>query len=196
VSKLNDFLMNDFGFNEEHTTPGGLIIPVPPEPEVLTPDPELGAAMMGDPEAGDPFIEMGEGMRPLPESTDRDRLIAAYDLVGRVGAVDFVVGYDDDLPEEYWWFARAALPGGSMISEVKGCTGADVAAEKLARKICNGGRCTACGKVMSLLTGSTTSSLLDLCFWTRTANPKRWERGCVDTHEENEAQIKALEMGQ
>lgn len=161
---------------------------------------ELAAqgVLMGDPEAGDPMILLGEGMMPMPENTDMDRLIAAYDLVARVGGVDFVVGYDDDLPEEYWWFARVESNNGAIQAEIKGATSPDVAAEKLARKLVNGGRCASCGLVTSLrvvevqgpMTHVTESSGPGICIWHREG--KQWIRGCHMTHDEGQATTEAL----
>ena len=152
--------------------------------------------LMGDPESGDPMVLLGEGMMPMPENTDMDRLIAAYDLVGRIGGVDFVVGYDDDLPQEYWWFARVESDNGAIKAEVKGATSPDIAAEKLARKLVNGGRCASCGRVSTLWTTTNTRdphTTINFCVWARTG--KRWIRGCVDTHDEGQATTEALAAG-
>lgn len=149
--------------------------------------------LMGDPEAGDPMVLMGAGMMPMPENTDMDRLIAAYDLVGRIGGVDFVVGYDDDLPEQYWWFARVESDNGAIKAEVKGATSPDIAAEKLARKLVNGGRCASCGLVTTLAVSGRTEYPDNLCVWAR--ERKQWIRGCHMTHDEGQATTEALAKG-
>ena len=128
-----------------------------------------------------PLEVLGEGMRPLPEDTDMDVLTAAYDLLGRLGVHDFAVAYDDQLPTTTRWRAGCTVPGrdGDLITS--GWSSAHDAAERLARKVANGGRCPSCARLATLRMGDGRMERMDYCYWTRTG--KRWERGCIDTHE-------------
>ena len=89
-----------------------------------------------------------------PEVGGQDRLVAAVDLIGRTGARELQVGHDADdpaLPMEQqprpvrWW--AGARWRGTRISEEGHPTPVE-AAEALALKLLNGGRCS-CGKVAS-----------------------------------------------
>ena len=143
------------------------------------------------PEVGDPMALLTEGMEPLPPDTDMDRLIAAYDLIGRAGLADFEVGYDDSLGEGAWWYATCSTGRGQTFM-VAGRTSPDAAAEALARKIANGGRCTHCGKVCTLFVAG--NGFVDqpdhVCYWTRQG--KQWVRGCAETHAEGERTKDAI----
>lgn len=153
-------------------------------------------AVMGDPEAGDPFVGLEEGMAPLPEDTDRDRLIAAYDVVGRCGLWDFEVGFDDEKDEGARWYSGARFGDGRAVVVTERAN-AHEAAEALARKLVNGGRCTHCGRVATLWTqgpeddaGVGQLNRSWICYWTREG--RAWVRGCVDTHEENARTKEAI----
>lgn len=148
------------------------------------------------PEVGDPMALLTEGMEPLPPDTDMDRLIAAYDLIGRAGLADFEVGYDDSLGEGAWWYAKCSTGHGQTFM-VAGRQSPDLAAEALARKIANGGRCTHCGKVTSLHPYPYTEGmprpkgvLSSVCYWNRAG--KQWVRGCAETHAEGERTKDAI----
>lgn len=146
-------------------------------------------------EPQDPMQVLGDGMRPLPDGTDMDMLIAAYGLIGRMGAGDFEVGYDDEKPGHQWWYARCSYPNGETFT-VDGRTSAHIAAQALARKMANGGRCTHCGKVVSLwsgpkfVPGNYSGRLMSVCYWGR--DGKVWVRGCIDTHAEGERTKDAI----
>lgn len=163
----------------------------------LTPsDPPTEAARAArddQPFLGEDALEvLGAGMKPLPDDTDMDILVAAYDLIGRAGASDFEVGYDTDQPADRWWFAQCTY-GDTGAHRAQWYTSAHDAAERLARRIVNGGRCTHCGKVSSLQGArgdQRPPGQPGVCFWTRTG--KRWERGCVDTHADRSATRDAI----
>lgn len=81
---------------------------------------------------------------------DEDALIAAADLVGRSGAKGFEIGYlNDDVPiDEADWYCHAQYQGTRIIAEHH--PGPVEAAEALARRILEGGKCTRCGGLISL----------------------------------------------
>lgn len=172
--------------------------------EVLIPDDQddqddstpVGA--YGPEETGDvdPMQMLGEGMRPMPEGTDMDRLIAAYDLIGRMGMADFEVGFDDSQPADTWWYAQCRT-GDDQVFVVTGKAAPELAAEGLARKLANGGRCTHCGKVTTLWTQGTEESAgvgqqnrSWVCYWERRG--KMWHRGCEETHAEGQRTKEAI----
>jgi hypothetical protein len=102
---------------------------------------------------------------------DEDAFHAAADLIGRTGAVSFQVGYlHDDVPaEQAGWYAHAQYRGARVTAEDH--RNPVDAAEALARRLLTGGKCTKCGKLISL-----GDSGPDSCRWTRMG--KRWEAGC------------------
>lgn len=136
--------------------------------------------------AWDPMELITEGMHPLPEMTtdETDRLHAAVDVIGRTGAKDFEVGFDDEAPTNACWYARCDVVGVGNTS-VAGITDPASAAEKLARKLINGGTCSHCGRTMTLviwIKPGEDALYPAQCHWRRTR--KRWERGCLDLIEE------------
>ena len=151
----------------------------------------------------DPLLElMGEGMMPLPPLTtdQNDALTAAVDVIGRTGAMDIEIGYDDDHAEPNWWYATCrirtpASPTGWAPSTVTKQSSPVVAVEKLARRLINGGTCTHCGRVMSLAHDAgvavNAGAVMATCFWERAG--KRWERGCRDFIEEGVRQEAVIE---
>lgn len=148
------------------------------------------------PQVTDPMQLLGEGMKPLPAGTDMDRLIAAYDLIGRMGMANFEVGYNDEDPEDCCWYARCETGDGQGFL-VEGKSRADLAAEALARKLSNGGRCTHCGKVSTLWTAGAEDSAgvgqqnrAWICYWHREG--KMWHRGCEATHHDRAATRDAI----
>jgi hypothetical protein len=78
-------------------------------------------------------------------SLDEDALFAAADLVGRTGGVEFEVGYLDEEPGSPW-YAHVKFRGGRVTAEGAGPV---EAAEALARRLLEGGRCR-CGKLVAL----------------------------------------------
>lgn len=176
--------MTDESSRDETTTPFDPVNGVDPRPG----DPDY-------PYSIDPLLQlMGEDAQPLPEGTDMDRLIAAYDVIGRCGARDFEVGYDDEEPEGHQWYAEVEIQVGPerfRTEKVTRQTEPVQAAEKLARRLLNGATCTHCGKVMSLVNPIMVGVPFDICAWIREG--KRWERGCRDSHEEGLRQKKIVE---
>lgn len=148
----------------------------------------------------EPLMElMGEGMMPLPKLTtdENNQLIAAIDVIGRTGAADIEIGYDDEQRAPNWWYATCKVrhpgsPSGWVTATIGGQLGPVVAAEKMARKLINGGTCTHCGRVMSLA-GVPSERVMssNLCRWSRVG--KRWERGCTDLVEEGVRQEALVE---
>lgn len=98
----------------------------------------------------------------------KDKVIAAADLVGRAGAVKFQIGYiesdlrgelpaddeqvalDDALASAVTWYAHAQYRGARIIAENHSSPGD--AAEALARRLLTGARCS-CGKLVALQAG-------------------------------------------
>jgi len=112
-----------------------------------------------------------------PVELDEDALDAALDVIGRTGARRTEIGYlDDDVPVgEPNWYAYAQFHGTRIAAEHH--VGPVEAVEALARKLIAGGRCTHCGKTITL--GGDDAGL---CRWTRQG--KKWVRGCQATHHE------------
>ena len=104
-------------------------------------------------------------------SFDDDALTAAIDLVGRTGATGFEVGYvhDNVATEDAGWYAHAQYRGARVTHEACGPV---EAAEGLARRLLNGGKCTHCGRTVTLSSVSAGKR----CKWTRRGD--RWARGC------------------
>lgn len=102
----------------------------------------------------------------------KDVVIAAVDIINRMGAVEFEVGHlDDDVPSELarWW-ASAQWHGTKVF--VEDHAGPAEASEALALKLLEGGTCTHCGQQVT--TRYTTSKRK--CRWER--DGERWVRGC------------------
>ena len=127
---------------------------------------------------------------------DDDALVAAADLVGRTGAKGFEIGYlhDDGPIEEAAWYAHAQYEGTRVTEENH--RGPVEAAEALARRLLEGGKCTKCGGLVALssrgaviypsamLTDGTrwdekTAQSVRQCRWTRMGN--HWVAGCQRT---------------
>ena len=123
---------------------------------------------------------------------DEDALVAAADLVGRTGAKEFQIGYlHDDVPApEAGWYAYAQYNGARITEEGAGPVDA---AEALARRLLEGGKCTRCGGLIALsghgafaysapvMTDGSTWTAQEAakagqCRWTRMG--RRWEASC------------------
>lgn len=104
---------------------------------------------------------------------DQDAFGAAVDLVARTGAKGFEVGYlDDDVPaDEARWYAYAQYAGARVTAE-NHC-GPVEAAEALARRLLNGGRCTHCNGIIAL---SGRHKKGRRCRYRRVG--AKWVRGC------------------
>ena len=121
---------------------------------------------------------------------DEDALVAAADLVGRTGAKGFEIGYlHDDVPiEQAGWYAHAQYNGVRITEEDH--VGPAEAAEALARRLLEGGKCTSCGGLVALSSRGAmfhpSAKLADgtrwdglpakQCRWTRMGN--HWVAGC------------------
>lgn len=103
---------------------------------------------------------------------DQDAVVAAVDVVGRSGAKEIEIGYlHDNVPvDEAGWYATARYKGTKVIESDH--RGPSEAADALAKRILNGGKCTHCLKTVVLVDS------LPGCRWTRMG--KRWVRGCED----------------
>ena len=127
---------------------------------------------------------------------DEDALVAAAELVGRTGAKGFEIGYlHDDVPiEQAGWYAHAQFQGARITEDDH--RGPIEAAEALARRLLECGKCTRCGGVVALsaagavifpdvtLTDGTrwdekTARSAPQCRWTRMGS--RWVAGCQRT---------------
>lgn len=122
----------------------------------------------------------------------QERLVAAVDLVGRTGATGFELGYlHDDVPiDRAAWWAHAQYRGTRIAVEDQ--LGPVDAAEALARRLLDGGKCAHCGSLVTLDPAgayATDRTMLDgtpwlaeqqadagLCLWHREG--QRWVRGC------------------
>jgi len=124
---------------------------------------------------------------------DEDALIAAVELVGRTGAKGFQIGYLNDEPPQRW-YAYAQYQGTRITADEH--RGPVEAAEALARRLLEGGKCTRCGGVIALsgtgamvypeatLTDGTRWTATDAaaagqCRWARMGN--HWAAGCQRT---------------
>lgn len=139
-------------------------------------------------------------------SIDEDALVAAADLVGRSGASKLEFGWlHDDVPvAEAGWWAHAQYQGARIMVENQ--PGPVEAAEALARRILEGGRCAHCGGLVALsdrgavafenvtmADGSTwtvaEARAAGQCRWTRMG--RRWKRGCEVEREPSRQQRRA-----
>jgi hypothetical protein len=124
---------------------------------------------------------------------DDDAVIAAADLVGRSGATGLEIGYlHDGVPvDQADWYAHAQYRGARITVEHH--PGPVAAAEALARRILEGGKCAHCGGLVALSDAGavayTRAHTLDgaewnaeqaaaagQCRWRRSG--RRWESGC------------------
>lgn len=122
---------------------------------------------------------------------DADALIACVDLVGRTGAKDFQIGYlHDDVPvAEAAWYAHAQYQGARITAQDHPSPA--LAAEALARRLLDGGRCTHCNGLIALSSagamfypgrqmtdGSRWTDAKHTCRWRRVG--QAWVRGCAE----------------
>lgn len=79
--------------------------------------------------------------------TDRQRLHAGLDLIGRTGAADVVIGYlhDDVPPADADWYAHANYLGSRITHDHAASPVAAV--EGLVSRLLDGGRCAHCGRL-------------------------------------------------
>ena len=149
---------------------------------------------MGDPEAGDPFVTVTDGMAELPEGTDVKSIAAAIHLLGTAACTDAEIAFDDEKPALLGaWSARCLDPDGAE-HVVRGYNGPESAIERLLRKMLNGSRCAHCGRVSSVSVplGESTNRFRDrYCVWERFG--AQYVRGCHETHQEFQATTEALE---
>lgn len=110
---------------------------------------------------------------------DQDAMVAAVDLIGRSGASEIEIGYDDDDPANVTWHAQAKYHGARLFFDGK----ADPieAVEALARRVLRGARCRRCGAPIMLQTPPGVSGRKG-CRWRREG--AEWIPGCgkpIDT---------------
>lgn len=119
----------------------------------------------------------------MPEF-DQDALDASLDVIGRVGAKQFEIGYvHEGVPiEKSGWYAHVQYHG-TRVTAQDHC-GPVEAAEALARRLLDDGTCAYCGLKVSL--GDYPGKR---CRWTR--DGKRWFRGCEATHSERDPRVVA-----
>lgn len=112
----------------------------------------------------------------LPDE-DKDRLLAAVDVIGRTGATGFEVGHlEDDVPVHLArWYAHATYQGARQMSE-EHANPVD-AAEGLAWLLLEGGGCRHCGRVIAM--EGHAGPTLGRCIWHR-KGPK-WVAGCDES---------------
>lgn len=107
---------------------------------------------------------------------DEDALIAAVDLVARCNASEFEVGYlDDDVPtDQARWWAKAQWRGVRVT--VEDHASPVEAAEALARRLLDGGKCAHCARPIVLARRPGRGRV---CHWVRKG--QKWIRGCRAT---------------
>ncbi len=110
----------------------------------------------------------GDEFDELPPMTveQRQQLIAAADVIGRMGASLFEVGYLDD--DAGRWYASARYAGRRVTSEAHASPWD--AADTLARTLMDGGGCKCARRV-------TLDPDTPGCLWTRTGD--RWSSSCA-----------------
>lgn len=152
--------------------------------------------LMGDPEAGDAFVTVTDGMAELPEGTDVKRIAASIDLLSHTGYTDAEIAFDDERESNKAWSARVLDPNG--VEEItRGWFSPEVAIERLARRLLNGGRCAHCGRVTSIgaFIGESRNRQYDTyCIWERFGT--QYVRGCRETHQEYQATTEAVAAGE
>lgn len=116
------------------------------------------------------------------------RMLAAIDLIGRTGAKNFQLRYDDD-PEPTVWVADAEWPHGRLCGA--GFTPAE-AAMALADNAVDGGRCAHCARPSGVtMEWAAEQPLAELiCWFVYDPETKRFRRSC-----EGETTGRAFGMG-
>lgn len=92
----------------------------------------------------------GFDARAFEAALDSEEFKASLDLIGRVGALEFTVGYmHDDVPiEEAGWYAYVRYRGVRVTTENH--TSPTEAVEALAARLLKGARCNHCGGIVTL----------------------------------------------
>ena len=105
---------------------------------------------------------------------DSLRLLELVEMVGRMGAQSFTLGYlvDDPPPGAANWYAEAEFRSGTLITDPQ-LTPAD-AADALVAMLQRDARCAWCGRPVSW--GDRPAQGSGKCWWRRIGG--RWERGC------------------
>lgn len=94
-----------------------------------------------------------EGLTDTLTQTDKDRVMACADLVGRSGARQFEIGFLNDSPP-HAWYAHAMFRGARL--QVENHDGPAQAAQALAEKILTGAKCR-CGRLVALRAGGAVA---------------------------------------
>jgi hypothetical protein len=82
-------------------------------------------------------------MSHMPMGIDEGRLLAAIDMVGRMGGRDIRIGFSDEEDgEPVVWYACATFKQGG--AEAAGALSPDRAAIRLVEQLADGGTCTHC----------------------------------------------------
>ena len=112
-------------------------------------------------------------MAETPKDFDEPLLLAAVDMIGRTGAKNLEIGFDDD--NEDLWYAQATYGKSKVI--VEGFDNPVKATEALVRKLMHGGRCTHCGKMVTLEDGMHSKRY---CYYALVDinGGKKWMRKC------------------
>lgn len=105
---------------------------------------------------------------------DMDRLTEAVEMVGRMGAQSFQVGYlvDDPAPGVANWWCSAEFRSGTLVT-LPAMT-PEQAAEDLVAMLRRDARCAWCGRKVAW--GDRPRRGAKACWWRRIGG--RWERGC------------------
>ena len=116
---------------------------------------------------------------PLTDERDRALLLAAVDLIGRTGSIDFEVGYTDDDPALATWWAAARYRGARIMVEHH--PGPVQAATALALRLMSGATCR-CGRLVRIA-GQRGPKGGRSCRYSLTQRPGvlgglRWVPGC------------------
>lgn len=106
---------------------------------------------------------------------ETDAVVATAELVRRMGATSFAVRYsDDDRP--IVWLVVAEF--GSGRAEAAGAMTPELAADRLAAELLDGGSCASCGRPTAALEpGDEQFAGLPICAWSRQG--KRYTRSCA-----------------
>ena len=117
-------------------------------------------------------------LREMEELED-GRFIAAVDMIGRCGAKDFQIRYDEEEPTV--WMAVASFgQDGKALYEVDAALDPLTAALRLAERLVDGGTCTKCGRPSGLDPTNIETMPLNAVFCWYQFDPELrvFRRGC------------------
>lgn len=112
----------------------------------------------------------------MPYDPNMHRITDAIDMVGRMGAQSFQLGYlvDDPPPDAANWYAEAEFRSGTLVTMP--CMTPWEAAEELASTLQRNATCRWCARTIAWGNRPPAKKRLRFCWWRQVAG--RWERGC------------------